>query len=225
MGTFIRPIVATLCGLLLIGCTGTGGPTASETSLPSASTSESTETVAIVASTVDEEPVDSEPPVTLPSPTDSTTTTTATATTTTTTTTTTSVTTSPAGTTAEEPSQVFQPGDVGAFTSPSGNIACVMAVETGVSCYIAEKNWTIDQPDDPFCEESDWGNAVDVTAAGVEFPCYTDFAWNPGADVLAYGDRMEVGPFGCTSRESGVTCDNGSDGFELARRQVKILIF
>ncbi len=114
-------------------------------------------------------------------------------------------------------------GDSYAFTSPSGNIACVMSSSAGASCWIGEKDWTIDQPDGPFCEESDWGNAVDVAADGPFFPCYTDFSWDPTAAALGYGQAVQVGAFRCESAEAGVTCRNGAgSGFRVRRASVDL---
>lgn len=133
---------------------------------------------------------------------------------------TTTTTTAPAPTTTEI---LVIEGGVHEFTSPSGNIACVVS-ERSASCWISEKDWTIQQPDGPDCDISDWGNAVDVTADGAEFPCYTDFGWNPSAPAMAYGNAVELGPFRCASAESGVTCrhSNGA-GFSVARAAVQLL--
>ncbi|MEL6985301.1 MAG: DUF6636 domain-containing protein [Actinomycetota bacterium] len=133
--------------------------------------------------------------------------------------TTTSVSTTTAPTTTEI---LVIEGGVHEFTSPSGNIACAMG-EVLVSCWISEKNWTIDQPDGPDCEISDWGNAVDLTADGPGFPCYTDFGWNPSAPALAYGNAVELGSFRCDSAQTGVTCRHSSgSGFTVARAAVQL---
>jgi hypothetical protein len=112
-----------------------------------------------------------------------------------------------------------------AFTSPSGNIACLVtdAFIERVSCWIGDKDWTIDQPDDPDCADADWGNAVDLGTDGPSFPCYTDFIWVPDADPLDYGLTVAVGEFRCESARTGVTCTNGDGrGFTLARAAVDL---
>lgn len=164
-------------------------------------------------------------PTSVPTTTTTTTTTTATSTVSATSTDpTTTTTTAPTTTTsqAETQGQILEPGNVGVFTSPSGNIACNMSVESGASCWISEKQWEIDQPtDDEFCEIADWGNAIDVDHTGVRWPCYTDMGWPITADPLQYGDRMRVGDYECASAENGVTCLNGEGrGFRLARSAV-----
>jgi len=123
-----------------------------------------------------------------------------------------------------EAGAVLDPGRSGSFTSPSGNIACLMTADYGASCWISEKRWTIDQPSEPGCEEFDYGNAVDVIGSGVVFPCYSDFSWDPSAPALQYGNRMHVGDFACASEPEGVTCSNGAgQGFRLARAEVVVL--
>lgn len=117
---------------------------------------------------------------------------------------------------------VLEPGEFGTFASPSGNILCFMQ-QMQASCWISDKQWTIEQPSGPFCDESDWGNAIDVTTTEVVWPCYTDFIYDPEADALAYGDAMVVGQFRCDSASTGVTCRNQSgQGFTLARAEVLI---
>ncbi len=218
-------IITVVCGLAMTGCTGTGGPSASD-----ATDLLTTTTVGeLNASTMESDEADDSSTTA-----DPTTTTSIATTTVSTTTVTTATSTSVAEaandeettTTASEEVaiEVIRPGDFGSFTSPSGNIACSMSVEFGASCFILEQQWTIEQPSGPDCAESDWGSAVDLTATGVSYPCYTDLAWDLGAPALAYGSRMEVGEISCTSRRSGMTCENASGGFEMARAQLRILV-
>lgn len=128
---------------------------------------------------------------------------------------------SPSSTELASKPVVLTPGDRGSFTSPSRNITCSMSADFGVSCWISEKQWTTTAAPGPGCEDADFGNAIDVTGAGVMWPCYTDFAWDPGAPPLMYGEAMQVGDFQCESAETGVTCRNGSsEGFRLARAAI-----
>ncbi len=107
------------------------------------------------------------------------------------------------------------------FTSPSGNIACSLSSSGGASCYIAEKQWTIEQP--AGCDDGDFGNAVDLGPGGATFSCYTDFAWDLNAPPLAYGDASAAGEYICESDETGVTCTNGAgQGFKIARARVDV---
>jgi hypothetical protein len=112
-------------------------------------------------------------------------------------------------------------GESFAFTSPDGNIACVLS-DLAASCWIGAKAWEIEQPtDDPDCAVSDWGNAVDVTAGRVFFPCYTDLIWDLNAAPLNDGLEVEVEPFHCQSAEAGITCQNDAgQGFVLSASNV-----
>lgn len=113
----------------------------------------------------------------------------------------------------------MEPEGTGSFASPLGNILCVMT-EVAASCWISAKQWTIDQPDGPYCDESDWGEVIELVAAGPTWPCYSDFLFDLDAPALAYGEAMVVGEFRCDSARTGVTCRNGSDrGFTLARAE------
>jgi len=196
--------------LMLAGCGGDDGDDSagSTTSSPSSSTSTTGTTAGSTSSVV--------------ASTASTTATTGSTTTTEDPTTTTVVSTT-ATTQASNTTEILViEGGVHAFTSPSGNIACVMDAFTA-SCWIGERSWTIEQPSAPECEESDWGNAVDLSADGPSFPCYTDFGWNPSAPAMAYGTSVELGPFRCDSAETGVTCTNASgNGFTVAKAAVSL---
>ncbi|MEL7156018.1 MAG: DUF6636 domain-containing protein [Actinomycetota bacterium] len=111
----------------------------------------------------------------------------------------------------------------GAFTSPSGNIACNIGESSGVSCFIFDKDWEIERPPDPICEVSDWGNAIDLTVDGTAWSCYTDLAWDASAPPLPYGQVIQVGEFTCASETTGMSCRNGrGDGFDLARAGARI---
>ncbi len=107
------------------------------------------------------------------------------------------------------------------FTSPSGNISCVMNQWVGASCWIGEKEWTVAESSEPNCEY-DFGNVVDFsTESGVEYPCYSDTIWHSGARPLAYGDSVTVGDLTCTSSREGMTCVNEDGrGFRLSRAAV-----
>lgn len=108
----------------------------------------------------------------------------------------------------------------GSFTSPSGNIACNMHDASGVSCWISERNWEIEQPSG--CKDADWGNVIDLGTTGIEWPCYTDFGFDRDAPELPYGSSMVVGSYSCMSERTGVRCSDGREGFNLARAAVTI---
>ena len=117
---------------------------------------------------------------------------------------------------------VLEPGPTGTFRSPSGNILCLMQQEL-TSCWIGEKQWSIDQPAEPECAEADWGDAIEVSTVEVRWPCYTDFIYDPAADILDYGEAMVVPGFRCDSARAGVTCLNqAGQGFRLAKAEVVV---
>ena len=116
---------------------------------------------------------------------------------------------------------ILLPGPSGAFTSPTGNIACSLTQDGGASCYIAEKQWTIEEPEG--CAGLDYGNAVEVDATGSAYSCYTDFPWNTAAEALPYGSAMAVGEILCESERTGVTCRHSSGaGFTVARAAAEL---
>lgn len=118
---------------------------------------------------------------------------------------------------ADEPAGlILIPGTSGAFTSPSGNIACSLTETGGASCYIIDKQWTIDEPEG--CAGLDYGNALEVGPTGSAYSCYTDFSWDTTAAALPYGSAMAVGEVLCESERTGITCSHSSGaGFTVAR--------
>ncbi len=135
---------------------------------------------------------------------------------------TTAPTTAPPGSAVPSSALVVDPSADGSTTigsDPSG--ACSLSSSGGASCYIAEKQWTIEQP--AGCDDGDFGNAVDLGPGGATFSCYTDFAWDLNAPPLAYGDASAAGEYICESDETGVTCTNGAgQGFKIARARVDV---
>ena len=107
-------------------------------------------------------------------------------------------------------------GQVDYFVSPSRNIGCVIT-EDAVRCDIEEKSYQ--EPAQPPSCQLDYGEALEVGQAGIgEFACVSDTVL--GADlVLDYNTSTVVGDFGCTSRETGMTCYNLSTrhGFMISR--------
>jgi hypothetical protein len=105
------------------------------------------------------------------------------------------------------------------FTSPSGNIGCQVD-ETSARCDIAQHSWQA-PPKPADCTLSS-GSALSVEdTAG--FPCVGDSAMG-SPNQLAYGDALRVGVFTCTSRETGVQCENSTTkhGFVLARDSYRL---
>lgn len=106
--------------------------------------------------------------------------------------------------------------DVPAFALPSRNIACTLD-ESAVTCTIADATFT--PPAGDACEFR--GQVVTMSADGVAMPC-PDGQQGPAGEevpVLEYGQATTIGPWACTSTESGVDCASLADGtrFTLAR--------
>lgn len=66
-----------------------------------------------------------------------------------------------------------------------------------------------------------WGNAVQLTAAGVRFVCAGGV--ESGGPTLDYGHPLTVGSVVCNSSEADLTCKDTTTGhgFSLARSQYR----
>lgn len=101
------------------------------------------------------------------------------------------------------------------FTSPAGNIGCI-ADEKLVRCDIRKKSWKVKR--DPDCQ-LDYGNGISLADGPAEITCAGDTTLNSGPP-LAAGSINMVGPFECSTTESGesMRCENVNtgNGFELS---------
>lgn len=108
-------------------------------------------------------------------------------------------------------------GSVKFFSSPSENIGCLIS-RTGVRCDIKQKSYR--EPPRPAECQLDFGRALEVGVADQEaqFVCAGDTVLGAGK-ILRYHTSSVVGKFGCTSRESGMTCYNleTRHGFLISR--------
>ena len=104
--------------------------------------------------------------------------------------------------------------DLAGFSSPSGNIHCEIS-SAQARCDIAAHTWQA--PPKPADCEGDWGQGLQVSAAGAGFVCASDSA--AGGPPLAYGASIERGDLRCDSDKDGVTCVHRPSGhtFSLAR--------
>lgn len=109
------------------------------------------------------------------------------------------------------------------FTSPSGNISCLLGEESAgfgaVICLIKEKEFP-DNPRPGSCSESlSWAGAfVTLGSAGAgQGICTGDSPVPPHSSVLPYGSALEHGDYRCSSAETGVTCTGPNGGFTLNR--------
>jgi len=101
------------------------------------------------------------------------------------------------------------------FSTPSGNIGCY-AYSEGARCDIRNRTWQ--PPPQPASCPLAWGQGLVVGTTGpAQVVCAGDTAMG-SPTVLAYGNTAVVGPFQCTSRTSGVNCENVSThhGFTIS---------
>jgi len=112
--------------------------------------------------------------------------------------------------------------DLDSFSSPSGNIGCVVT-PIAARCDIRERDWA-PPPPPPGCE-LDYGQGLEVPAGGAaDLVCAGDTALDPQHRVLSYGDEVEVGLLTCASAEDGVTCRDRETGrgFFIARERYEL---
>lgn len=95
--------------------------------------------------------------------------------------------------------------DIVGFTSPSGNIGC-MIDSSSVRCDIRYRTWS-PPPKPADCEwMMDYGQGIVLTVGQpARFVCAGDTAL-AGGPPLAYGDKITKGSLECESKTSGMSC-------------------
>jgi hypothetical protein len=112
-------------------------------------------------------------------------------------------------------------GAIDFFVSPSRNIGCLITADA-VRCDIQQKSYR--EPTQPTSCQLDYGQALQVGLDGIgEFACVGDTVLG-ARKVLDYNSSTVVGDFGCTSRETGMTCYNlrTRHGFLISREIVDL---
>ena len=99
------------------------------------------------------------------------------------------------------------------FRMPSSNIFCMYLSSGGPGAYLR-------------CDvlsRNDVGFELRRRGRGKRIRI-TDSVVNRGARVLRYGRLIRVGPFGCRSRTSGLTCKSrvSGHGFKLSRERQRV---
>ena len=108
------------------------------------------------------------------------------------------------------------------FSSPSGNIGCVLTKASGVRCDIRQKSWSA--PPKPSWCDVDWGGGVQVgTKRRASYVCAGDTVLGANRE-LSYGSSIRRGRFECFSRRTGMRCVNhrNGHGFRLSRQRVRL---
>jgi len=104
------------------------------------------------------------------------------------------------------------------FTSPSGNIGCILSDDL-VRCDIGERDWG-PPPRPADCPEySDYGQGILLHPTGpARFVCAGDTAMG-GGPALPYGQFQAGGGMSCNSEPSGMRCSNSDGrGFRISRK-------
>jgi hypothetical protein len=106
------------------------------------------------------------------------------------------------------------PAEGTAFSSPSGNIRCLVG-PAQARCDISDRAWQ--PPTKPSSCTQTWGQGLRLTATSAQ-PVCADDALGGGAR-LAYGQSVSSGQFRCSSGQDGVTCRHGPSGrgFTISR--------
>jgi len=107
------------------------------------------------------------------------------------------------------------------FQSPSKNIGCILD-DSFARCDIRKRDWS--PPRKPASCGEDYGQGLSISRNGARgrFVCAGDTALGSGK-VLAYGRSIRRGKITCTSRESGVTCENArGHGFRISRGSYRV---
>jgi hypothetical protein len=114
------------------------------------------------------------------------------------------------------------PLDLKSFTSPSGNIGCMLE-SSGARCDVRQRVYTTGVK--PGTCNLDWGDSLQVSGSGtVEWVCHGDTVVEQGAPVLPYGKSSRQGSVTCASADTGVTCTQrpGGHGFLISRERYRI---
>lgn len=109
---------------------------------------------------------------------------------------------------------------ISTFRTPSGNIGCIYDSSSGGSLRCDIRSGLVPKPSRPRGCTLDWGDSLSLTRSGrARIVCHGDTAVLPGAPTLRYGKTWRRGAFACTSRRSGLTCENAAGhGFFLSRQ-------
>lgn len=112
------------------------------------------------------------------------------------------------------------PQELTLFSTPSGNIGCVMDPEY-VRCDIRERSW--EPPPEPADCELDFGQGIELGADGKpSFICAGDTTLG-AEDTLEYGETSKIGPYRCVSAAAGITCQAESGhGFFLSKQTYEL---
>ncbi len=117
------------------------------------------------------------------------------------------------------PLKNYAVSDLTGFTSPSGNIGCIIDSDS-VRCDIRDRDWAPPAKPADCPDVTGFGQGLTLSAGGkADFVCAGDTTLTSGPP-LAYGDSITAGSLQCEINEAGIECrnlDHGS-GFSLSRQ-------
>lgn len=112
--------------------------------------------------------------------------------------------------------------DLVGFTSPSGNIGCILTDDM-VRCDIASRDW--EPPPRPAdCPDfTDYGQGISLSPIGpATFVCAGDTTLGSGP-VLEFGEFQAGGGMSCDSELPGIRCTNSEGrGFVISRQAYQL---
>ena len=108
--------------------------------------------------------------------------------------------------------------DIVGFTSPSGNIGCMLSDDL-LRCDIAERDWSPPPRPSDCPSFTGYGQGISLNPTGpARFVCAGDTALG-GGPALAFGEFQAGGGMSCNSEPSGMRCSNSDGhGFTLSRQ-------
>ena len=120
----------------------------------------------------------------------------------------------------QQPPPEPEPQELTAFSTPSGNIGCVMDPEY-VRCDIRDRSW--EPPAPPADCELDFGQGVELAdEKRARLVCAGDTTLG-AEETLDYGETSRVGPYRCTSAAAGMNCQAQSGhGFFLSKETYEL---
>jgi hypothetical protein len=105
------------------------------------------------------------------------------------------------------------------FQTPSKNIACT-GDSTSIRCDTRFPTKFMAPAYKPKGCDVDWGPLVMGPRTRAHVACVGDTVLNPNARILRYGQSRLFGPFRCTSRTTGLRCQNrAGHGWFLSRQK------
>jgi hypothetical protein len=96
------------------------------------------------------------------------------------------------------------------FKTPTGNIECVVWLETGYSFMRCTIDEVENAPPQPASCPGDWGHDITMEADGpAQWACVSDVLPPDNPPImLAYGEKWRRGAFECRSTRVGIRCTN-----------------